>query len=68
MDDNQVMFKDRCFADAGEFCTALNAKECRGCNFYKPMDKYIYDIVDARTKIDKSQMLWYNHKCITVKK
>lgn len=45
MDDNQVMFKDRCFADAGEFCTALNIKECKGCKFYKPMSKYISDMV-----------------------
>ena len=25
----------KCAFDRGEDCRALNAKECRGCNFYK---------------------------------
>lgn len=26
---------EKCFADAGARCLALNEKECLGCNFYK---------------------------------
>lgn len=25
----------RCFADRGDYCTALNKKECKNCKFYR---------------------------------
>lgn len=29
------MEKTKCFANNGEFCTALKEKECKNCKFYR---------------------------------
>lgn len=35
---------EKCFADKGKTCVALNEKNCNGCGFYKTKS----DLVDAQ--------------------
>lgn len=40
---------DKCFADNGPKCTALNDKNCNGCAFFKTLEQKSKD--DERTRI-----------------
>ena len=31
----EIMEMKRCFADRGEYCTALSKKKCLDCSFYR---------------------------------
>ena len=38
-----MKLEKRCFADKGEYCTALKEKNCKNCKFYRT-DLYIAQI------------------------
>ncbi len=34
------MDKTRCFADNGDYCSALREMKCKDCKFYKSIEQY----------------------------